>query len=142
MSFVIEVLSKQYLVDYGQKVVVDKFPDELVNSELDVPVLFSTEDDKIKKVKVKILENILGEKLRVVRFKAKSTYHRVKGFRKKHAIIEVINPLEIKSQDLKKESSGKEKTSKISKKEVDSKVKVTEKVTKSKSNSTKNKLTK
>lgn len=90
MSFVIQSGSKQYIVDYGQKFIVDRLKsDEGETIELDLVLAFG-EDEKSKKVKAKIIAHQRGEKIRVVKYKSKSNYHRVQGHRSEQTVLEIV----------------------------------------------------
>lgn len=87
---VIKTGGKQYRVSAGDIIEVDKLP-----VEKDSPVIFNQVlllfcDDEVKigtptvsgaTVKAKVLEQKKGKKIRVAKFKAKSRYRRVMGFR-------------------------------------------------------------
>ena len=88
---VIRTGGKQYLVREGDVLYVEKLPykekekvyfetlaiyDEKANkAEIGTPVL------KDKKVEAEILEQLKGDKIRQIRFKAKVRYRRIKGHR-------------------------------------------------------------
>lgn len=87
---VIKTGGKQYIVSAGDTIIVDRL--KVANGEpveLDVLALLDTESNAIElgtpvlksKAKATVIENIKGDKLRVARFKAKSRYRRVTGFR-------------------------------------------------------------
>lgn len=91
---VIRLSGKQYLVTEGEQLLVDKLgKDEKIevlavisNGEMEVgkPVLEKT------KVSYKILEEkVLGDKIRVFKFKAKSRYQKTRGFRAQQSRIEI-----------------------------------------------------
>lgn len=87
---VIKTGGKQYIVKKDDELVV-----EHLESKPDSAVEFETfaigDDEKAelelgkptlrKKVKGRVLENVKGDKVRVARFRAKSRYRRVRGFR-------------------------------------------------------------
>jgi len=84
---VVRILGKQFKVGEGEEVLVPRVGDEKLEPE----VLLVVEDDKISvgkpvlkeaKLKLKVLkEEEKGEKIDIVRFKAKSRYHKHTGFR-------------------------------------------------------------
>lgn len=90
MYAVVKIAGKQYRVSPGETLAVDKLavtPGEKVEFP---QVLLLADDGQVKigqplvektKVVAKVLEQFKGEKIRVVRFKAKVRYRRVKGFR-------------------------------------------------------------
>ena len=92
MYSVIKTGGKQYLVRDGMEITVDlmnvekgkkieleallKFDDEGKTFELGNPFLKS-------KVTAEVVDNVLGEKIRIAKFKAKSRERKVRGFRSK-----------------------------------------------------------
>lgn len=86
---IIELQGKQYKVKPGTSFAVDKMTVEGDTVELD-RVLFYKKEDVITvgtpyipdfSVTVKVLSNTRGKKIRVLRFRAKSKYHKVTGHR-------------------------------------------------------------
>lgn len=81
MSLVVQSGSKQYTLEIGQKFFVDRLEAE-VNSVIDLDLIYSFGlDTDLKSVKAKVLRHLKGEKIRVVKFKSKSNYHRQYGHR-------------------------------------------------------------
>ena len=92
MYTVVKTGGKQYLVQDGMEITIDlmdaqkgekveleallKFDSEGKTFELGKPLLK-------EKVKAEVVENVLGEKIRIARFKAKSRERKVRGFRSK-----------------------------------------------------------
>ena len=92
MYTVVKTGGKQYLVKDGMEITVDlmdsekgkkveleallKFDDEGKIFELGTPFLKD-------KVTAEVVDNVLGEKIRIARFKAKSRERKVRGFRAK-----------------------------------------------------------
>jgi large subunit ribosomal protein L21 len=87
MSFIIQTGNKQYLVDHNQKVIVDRL-DAQEGTMVTLPVLFDT-NGQLSEVQAKVLEHNKGEKIRVVKYKAKSNYHKVQGHRSYQTILEI-----------------------------------------------------
>lgn len=91
MNFaVIKAAGKQYKVTPGLILEVDKISGESGDKVSFDEVLLVSNDDKVTvgtplvpgfAVTAKIVDQIKGEKVRVAKFKAKSRYHRVTGFR-------------------------------------------------------------
>lgn len=89
---------KQYRVSEGDIVEVDKLPQEK-NSPIEFDqILLYVSDGQIRigkpvlkevQVKGKILDQIKGEKIRVAKFKAKSRYRRVTGFRSQLTQVQI-----------------------------------------------------
>jgi large subunit ribosomal protein L21 len=90
MSFVIQLGGKQYMVQKGQKVIVDRLTAE-VDAVITVPVLFDVQNPNATKstAQAKIVDHIKAEKIRVVKYKAKSNYHKVYGHRSYQTILEI-----------------------------------------------------
>ncbi|MEM1312478.1 MAG: 50S ribosomal protein L21 [Patescibacteria group bacterium] len=90
MSVIVQSGSKQYIVEYGQKFIVDR----LKASEgdlVDVEVVYSFGDySKVKSAKAKIVAHKRGEKVRVVKYKSKSNYHRQYGHRSEQTVLELV----------------------------------------------------
>ncbi len=98
MYAIVKTGGKQYRVERGQHLLVERLPeDEGANVALQ-PILFRSDDavfDKagLEKVKVtaKILGHERGEKLRVFKFKPKRGYKRRTGHRQELTRIEVTD---------------------------------------------------
>jgi large subunit ribosomal protein L21 len=88
-QFIIEAGTKQYMVEAGQKINVDRINSAAVDSTVDLPVVFDF-DSKKTSVKAKVLAHIKGTKIRVVKFRSKSNYHKVSGFRPYQTTLEII----------------------------------------------------
>jgi large subunit ribosomal protein L21 len=96
MYAVVKTGGKQYRVEQGQYLLVEKIAaDEGASIELE-PILFADDDavfdaDGLKKIKVsaKILGHEKGEKLRVFKFKPKRGYKRTNGHRQNLTRIEI-----------------------------------------------------
>ncbi len=99
MYSVIKTGGKQYLVHDGMEITVDlmdvekgkkveleallKFDDEGKTFELGTPFLK-------EKVNAEVVDNVLGEKIRIARFKAKSRERKVRGFRSKLTKLKIV----------------------------------------------------
>ncbi len=91
MPFVIQSGSKQYIVNYGQQIIVDKLKNVAEGDLVDLDLVFAFQDDyNVKKLKAKVVRHQKGPKIRVVKYKAKSNYHRQYGFRPEQTVIEII----------------------------------------------------
>jgi large subunit ribosomal protein L21 len=89
MSFIIQSGSKQFIVNPGQEVIVDRLPQEEGSQiELDLVLAFG-DDVKAKKVTGTIKRHQKGKKIRVVKYKSKSNYHKVSGHRDYQTVIEI-----------------------------------------------------
>jgi len=90
MPFVIQSGSKQYIVNYGQQVILDKLDvpvGELVNLDL---VFAFGEEKGINSLQARVVKHQKGSKIRVVKYRAKSNYHKQYGFRPHQTIVEII----------------------------------------------------
>ena len=99
MYRVVKTGGKQYLVKDGMEITVDlidsekgkkveletllKFDDEGKTFELGAPFLKD-------KVTAEVVDNVLGEKIRIARFKAKSRERKVRGFRSKLTKLKIV----------------------------------------------------
>ncbi|MGL4758440.1 MAG: bL21 family ribosomal protein [Patescibacteria group bacterium] len=88
MSFVVESGNNQFLVNHSQKIIVDRL--EAKEGDLiKLPVIFDKEG-KLTQVEAKVIEHIKGDKIRVVKYRAKSNYHKVYGHRSFQTVLEVM----------------------------------------------------
>lgn len=97
---VIQTGGKQYLVRENEEIIVD-FVKAEPETSIDLPKLaegdFETGDIEIGKpllktqTKVLVMDNIKGDKLRVLRFRAKTRGRRVTGFRANYSKIKIVN---------------------------------------------------
>jgi large subunit ribosomal protein L21 len=94
MSFVITTGNKQYLVKNGQIVIVDRIEAD-VDSTVELPVLHATGESKsTKSIKATVLKHQKGPKIRVVKYKSKSRYHRQYGFRPYETVLKIEGTFE------------------------------------------------
>jgi len=97
MKAVIKVGGKQYLVAEKETLLVDRLPEG--TKELALDALLTIDGDKtvigaplVKGVKVsaKVVEQeVKGDKIRVIRYKAKKRVHKETGHRQKYSQIEI-----------------------------------------------------
>ena len=97
---VIKTGGKQYLVSPGQKIKVEKLPEE-EGSEVEFSEVLLLENDKGltigaplvggTKVKGKLLQHGKGEKLVVFKFKAKKRERRKKGHRQPYSEVQITS---------------------------------------------------
>src|SRR3954453_15891294 len=113
MYAIVKTGGKQYRVEKGQTLLVERLPDEAGATVKLEPVMFRSEDvvfgaDELAKVRVdaKVVEHVRGEKLRVFKFKPKRGYRRRTGHRQELTRIEVT---EIKGPGSRK-SAAKDKS--------------------------------
>ena len=96
MYAIVKTGGKQYRVEKGQTLLVERLPDEAGATVALEPIMFRSDDavfdaDALTKVRVdaKIVEHVRGEKLRVFKFKPKRGYKRRTGHRQDLTQIEV-----------------------------------------------------
>ncbi|MBI4099701.1 50S ribosomal protein L21 [Candidatus Microgenomates bacterium] len=101
MNFaIIRTAGKQFLVKEGDTI-------EITGDGKDIDVLLLSQDDKVKvgtplvekvTVKTEVVKNFSGEKIRVAKFKAKSRYRKVTGFRAKLTTLKITKIGESKAK--------------------------------------------
>ena len=99
MKAVIKVGGKQFIVTEKETLLVDLLPDG--TKELTLDALLTIDGDKtvvgtpfVKGVKVsaKVVEDLVkGDKIRVIRYKAKTRVHKENGHRQKYSKIEITS---------------------------------------------------
>jgi large subunit ribosomal protein L21 len=99
MKAVVKVGGKQYIVAEKETLLVDRLPDG--TKELTLDAMLVIDGDKttvgtplVKDVAVKakvIEEEVKGDKLRVIRYKAKKRVHKEMGHRQKYSRIQVAS---------------------------------------------------
>jgi large subunit ribosomal protein L21 len=98
MYAIVKTGGKQYRVEKGQTLLVERLPDEAGATVALQPVMFRSDDvvfepDALSKVRVdaKVVEHVRGEKLRVFKFKPKRGYRKRTGHRQNLTRIEVTD---------------------------------------------------
>jgi len=95
---VIKTGGKQYKVVKGSVIEVDKISSEIGKEIVFNDVFLLVSDGRVEigrptvkdaKVKAKVLSHIKGDKIRVAKFKAKSKYRRVMGFRQSLSRLQI-----------------------------------------------------
>ena len=112
MYAIVKTGGKQYRVEQGDKLLVERLKaDEGATVELE-PVLFRSDDvifetDELTKVRVdaRIVEHVRGEKLRVFKFKPKRGYRRRTGHRQDLTRIEVTEIKQLSRKPAAKKSA-------------------------------------
>jgi large subunit ribosomal protein L21 len=91
---VIKLSGSQHLVKAGEKLEVNKLAFD-VNKDQKAEVLLSTKGETMLlndgEVIFKVLENKKGEKLHIVKFRAKSRYRRRVGHRQQLSLVEIVS---------------------------------------------------
>ncbi|MDP3954808.1 MAG: 50S ribosomal protein L21 [bacterium] len=118
---VVKIGGSQYKIKEGDEIEVDRLTVDEGEIELE-NVLLLRDEDKITigqptiadiKIKAKILSHLKGDKIRVSRFKAKSRYRKVKGFRPSLTKIKIEGFVNAKAQKVattKTQKTAKPKT--------------------------------
>jgi len=95
---VIKFAGSQYFVTEGENIEVNKIEGKEGDKLEAKEILLLVEDDKVKigkplvdktKVMMKIVKQFKGDKIRIAKFKAKTGYRRVAGFRPQLTLLEV-----------------------------------------------------
>ncbi len=99
MKAVVKISGKQYIVSEKESLLVDLLPEG--TKELALDALLVVDGDKTTVgtptvkgvvVKAKVLESeVKGDKIRVIRYKAKKRVHKENGHRQKHSRIEITS---------------------------------------------------
>jgi large subunit ribosomal protein L21 len=96
MYAIIKTGGKQYRVEQGQTLLVERLPDDAGATVELQPILFRSEDtvfdaEGLGKVRVgaEVVEHLRGEKLRVFKFKPKRGYKRRTGHRQELTRIKI-----------------------------------------------------
>jgi large subunit ribosomal protein L21 len=98
MYAIVKTGGKQYRVEKGQTLLVERLPDDAGATVALEPIMFRSDDvvfgaDDLAKVRVdaKVVEHLRGEKLRVFKFKPKRGYRKRTGHRQNLTRIEVTD---------------------------------------------------
>src|SRR5580704_4552799 len=98
MYAIVKTGGKQYRVERGQYLLVERLPQEVGASVALKPLMYRSEEtvfdaDGLEQVQVtaKVLAHERGEKLRVVKFKPKRGYKRRNGHRQELTRIEIVD---------------------------------------------------
>ena len=99
MKAVVKISGKQYVVSEKESLLVDLLPEGA--KELTLDALLVIDGDKTKVgtptvkgavVKAKVVEaEVKGDKIRVIRYKAKKRVHKENGHRQKYSRIEITS---------------------------------------------------
>ena len=99
MKAVVKISGKQYIVSEKESLLVDLLPEG--TKELTLDALLVIDGDKTKVgtptvkgvvVKAKVAETeVKGDKIRVIRYKAKKRVHKENGHRQKYSRIEITS---------------------------------------------------
>lgn len=99
MKAVVKISGKQYIVSEKESLLVDLLPEG--TKELTLDALLVIDGDKTKVgtptvkgavVKAKVVEaEVKGDKIRIIRYKAKKRVHKENGHRQKYSRIEITS---------------------------------------------------
>jgi len=127
MYAVIEVSGKQYKVEQGDEVIVDRLDLDEGKSMTITPLLLGGDKQAVTatelkgvKVKAKVEEHLLGDKIRVFTYKPKSGFKKMKGHRSRlsRVSIQSITAGAKKKSEKAAESDAPEKADKPAKAET------------------------
>jgi len=96
---VIKTGGKQYIAKENDVLIVDLLTAEKdAACEFEAVATFDPEGEieigyplLEKKVQAKVVEHVLGDKVRIAKFKAKSRYRKVTGFRPKYTKVQIVS---------------------------------------------------
>lgn len=98
MKAVVKVGGKQYIVSEKETLLVDRLPEGTKELSLDVLMLVDGDKSTVgtplvkgASVKAKVLEEVKGDKLRIIRYKAKKRVHKEIGHRQKYSRLEITS---------------------------------------------------
>lgn len=99
MKAVIKVGGKQYLVAEKETLLVDLLPEGTKELTLDAMLVIDGDKTTVGaptvkgvKVKAKVVEELVkGDKIRIIRYKAKKRVHKENGHRQKYSRIEIAS---------------------------------------------------
>ena len=96
MYAIVKTGGKQYRVEEGQNLLVERLPEDEGATVTLEPVMFRSDEIVVDqaglgkvKVQAKVLEHVRGKKIRVFKFKPKRGYKRTQGHRQELTRIEV-----------------------------------------------------
>lgn len=99
MYAIADILGKQYKVEVGQTITVDKMANE-VGEEVSFPVLFTADGEKVVVgspvvkdvvVKAKVLSHVKDKKIVVFKYKAKKNERKKQGHRQPYTKIQITS---------------------------------------------------
>ncbi len=96
MYAIVKTGGKQYRVEEGQSLLVERLPDDEGATVTLEPIMYRSDEVVVDpaglgkvKVQARVLEHLRGEKIRVFKFKPKRGYKRTQGHRQELTRIEV-----------------------------------------------------
>ena len=99
MKAVVKISGKQYIVSEKESLLVDLLPEGTKELTLDALLVIDSDKTKVGTptvkgavVKAKVVEaEVKGDKIRVIRYKAKKRVHKENGHRQKYSRIEITS---------------------------------------------------
>ena len=99
MKAVVKIGGKQYIVAEKETLLVDRLPDGTKELVLDVLMLVDGDKSTVgtplvkgASVKAKVVEEeVKGDKIRVIRYKAKKRVHKEMGHRQKYSQLQITS---------------------------------------------------
>ena len=99
MKAVVKISGKQYIVSEKESLLVDLLPEGTKDLTLDALLVIDGDKTKVGTptvkgavVKAKVVEaEVKGDKIRVIRYKAKKRVHKENGHRQKYSRIEITS---------------------------------------------------
>ena len=96
---VVKIGGKQFIVSEKETLLVDLLPEDVKELELDALLVINGDKTQVGKptvkgvkVTAKVIEDLVkGEKIRVIRYKAKKRVHKETGHRQKYSKIEIVS---------------------------------------------------
>ena len=93
---VIQIGARQYKVEPGQTIEIDKLPEEAKTLVVE-KILLKVDEDKVllgkpylnEKIELEVLGNIKKDKIRVAKYSAKANYRKVTGSRRQMTKVKV-----------------------------------------------------
>jgi len=99
MKAVIKLGGKQYIVAEKERLLVDRLPDGTKDLLIDALLIIDGDKTSVGKPTVKdikvtakvINDEVKGDKVRAIRYKAKKRVHKIKGHRQQYSEIEIVS---------------------------------------------------
>ena len=99
MQAVVKISGKQYIVSEKESLLVDLLPEGTKELALDALLVIDGSTTKVGTptvkgavVKAKVVEaEVKGDKIRVIRYKAKKRVHKENGHRQKYSKIQIVS---------------------------------------------------
>lgn len=99
MYAIVKLQGKQFKVEKGSKITVDRLPTEIEKDFTSEEVLLVNDNGKVQlgapfvakaTIKFKVLDHTRGDKIRVLKYKSKSRYRKLLGHRQLETELEVV----------------------------------------------------